>query len=489
MSSFCAIDFGTSNSAIALPRSDGEDAGVHLVELEAGQRNMPTAVFYSVEGLAPHEDAKAHYGRAAVAAYVEGIEGRLMRSMKSILGSTLADQATEVGAGRSVRYLDVVSSYLRRLKTLAEREAGQTLTRVVLGRPVFFVDDDAQRDSRAQTLLAEAARQVGFSDVHFQYEPIAAALDYETTVSDEQMVLVADIGGGTSDFSLVRVGPQRRMRLDRRPDILANHGVHIAGTDFDRRIALAHIMPACGFGGRGPSGREVPSKVYFDLATWHLINTVYAPARVAELRLMKGFYSDLQHHRRLMTVVNDQLGHELIGRAEIAKIAVAEGGSAVPHSAELARLATLDRVTGSRVAADLSLNGASAGGTNVGGTDVGGKSARGTIAGDSNAGARSAIDLSMIEADLGAMLDEKSAVGALDADLQRIVNAADETLLQAGLAHERVDALYFTGGSTGFTPLAERIAARFPSAVVRRGDRFASVVQGLGVHARQLFGD
>ena len=118
---FCATDFGTSNSAIALPRP----GGVELVELEAGQRSMPTAVFYAVEGLAGHEEPQRHYGRAAVAAYVEGIEGRLMRSMKSILGSTLAEQSTEVGAGRSVRYLDVVGSYLRRLKSLAEAAAAR----------------------------------------------------------------------------------------------------------------------------------------------------------------------------------------------------------------------------------------------------------------------------------------------------------------------------------------------------------------------------
>ncbi|WP_088285248.1 Hsp70 family protein [Ideonella sp. A 288] len=423
MPSYCAIDFGTSNSAIALPQAEG----VRLVALEGGQRTMPTAVFYAVEGLAAHEDPHRHYGRAAVAAYVEGIEGRLMRSMKSILGSTLADQATEVGAGRSVRYLDVVAGYLRHLKTLAEGEAGQPLDRVVLGRPVFFVDDDPERDAKAQAALTRAAHEVGFSDVRFQYEPIAAALDHETTIDHEQRVLVADIGGGTSDFSLVRVGPARRGRIDRHDDILANHGVHIAGTDFDRRLELAHVLPTCGFGGLGPTGREVPSKVYFDLATWHLINTVYAPARVSELRQMKSFYADLVQHRRLMNVIDNQYGHALIACAEAAKIQVAEGGSTT-------------------------------------------------------------IDLSMIEPGLASSLDEARAVQSLEADLQRIVAAADETLAQAGLAHDRVDALYFTGGSTGFKPLADRIAARFPGALVRRGDRFSSVAQGLGVHARRVFG-
>ena len=154
---------------------------------------------------------------------------------------------------------------------------------MVLGRPVFFVDDDAARDAQAQAALEAAARQVGFADIHFQYEPIAAAFDHERSIDHEEVVLVADIGGGTSDFSIVRVGPARGAS-SARDDILANHGVHIAGTDFDRRVELAAILPEFGYGAYGPSiagapAREVPSGVYFDLATWHLINTVYNPAR------------------------------------------------------------------------------------------------------------------------------------------------------------------------------------------------------------------
>ena len=422
MPAFCAIDFGTSNSAIALP----VPTGVQLVELESGQHTMPTAVFYAVEGLASYQEPQRSYGRAAVAAYVEGIEGRLMRSMKSILDSTLATQATDVGGGRSVRYLEVVGGYLRHLKTMAERQAGHTLARVVLGRPVFFVDDDTERDAAAQAALEQAAREVGFTDIRFQFEPIAAALDYETTVDREQVVLVADIGGGTSDFSLVRVGPGQRQRIDRRDDILANHGVHIAGTDFDRQIELSRILPTCGYRGIGPTGREVPSKVYFDLATWHLINTVYSPGRVAELKGMKSFYGNLAQHARLMAVIDQRLGHALIARAESAKIAVAEGRDA-------------------------------------------------------------AIDLGMLEAGLRVVMNETDAIAAIGADLDRITAAADETLRQAGLAREQVNALYFTGGSTGLKPLADRIAAQFPQARVVRGDRFSSVAQGLGIHARRVF--
>ena len=108
------------------------------------------------------------YGRAAVAAYVEGIDGRLMRSMKSILGSTLLDQSTDIGAGRAVRYRDVVTGYLRQLKQRAEAAAGHAVNRAVLGRPVFFVDDEPARDAQAQAALQAAAHQVGFRDVQFQ---------------------------------------------------------------------------------------------------------------------------------------------------------------------------------------------------------------------------------------------------------------------------------------------------------------------------------
>ena len=429
-SSYCAIDFGTSNSAISVP--DTARGGMRLVELEPGYTTMPTAVFYFVEG-PEHDGPPRAFGRAAVDAYVDGIDGRLMRSMKSILGSSLIAQTTDVGGGRGVKYLDIVAGYLRHLKRCAEAAAGATIRRAVLGRPVFFVDDDPARDAQAQAALETAARQVGFTEVQFQYEPIAAAFDYEHQAQRDEIVLVADIGGGTSDFSVVRVGPQRAAKLERKDDILANHGVHIAGTDFDRRIELAAVLPAYGYGAYGPRpadgtpAREVPSGVYFDLATWHLINTVYNPQRVAELRAMRGFYAQPAHHDRLMTVVTERLGHELAARAEAAKIAVADGGS-------------------------------------------------------------TQIDLSHTERGLAATLAEPEAVAAIEADIERIVATARRTAVDAGVAPERIDALYFTGGSTGLRLLAQRIAAAFPTARIVRGDRFASVATGLGLHAQRVFG-
>ncbi len=414
---YCAIDFGTSNSAIAI--ADGN--AMQLVELEAGFRTMPTTVFYNAD------DESRSFGREAVAAYVDGYDGRLMRSIKSILGSDLMEQSTEIGHGIAIKYLDVVIGYLKHLKRVAEAQHGGTLRRVVIGRPVWFVDGDAARDAKAEASLCSAALAAGFNDVAFQYEPIAAALDFESTIANEQIVLVADIGGGTSDFSLVRVSPARHIAIERHDDVLANHGIHVAGTDFDQSVNLAAIMPTLGFGSHGPTGRRVPGSVYFDLATWHLINTVYAHNRVIELREMVSMYADLVFHQRLMTVVTKRLGHHLAALAEQAKIEVAQ---------------------------------------------------------QSHAG----IDLSAVEVGLDAEFTEAEQAEALDRQVTRIVEAARETLRLADVAAAEVNAVYFTGGSTGLGFLTDRIAAQFPHAVRAAGDRFSSVASGLAIYATRRFG-
>jgi hypothetical chaperone protein len=427
-SAWCAIDFGTSNSAVAVPHGQH---GVRLVPLEGEQVTMPTAVFYRADDPQALQ-APCEFGRAALAAYVDGVDGRLMRSMKSILGSALLEQHTDIGAGRSVRYGDVVAGYLLHLKRRAEQLLGQPLKRAVLGRPVHFVDDDPGRDAQAQAALEAAARAVGFEEVHFQYEPIAAALDHEASLSQEQLVLVADIGGGTSDFSLVRLSPDRRQNESREQDILANHGVHVAGTDFDRRISLRAIMPMLGLGAMGPARpglapREVPNGVYHDLATWHLINTAYLPSKLAEARQLRSWYADPRLHRRLMTVLTERLGHALAAEAEGAKIEAASQSTAV-------------------------------------------------------------IDLGLIESQLQAELSEHSAIEAIENDCALIEAAAVETARMAGVSTDAVDAVYLTGGSTGLRPLAQRIVRRFPRAQAVAGDPFASVARGLGESAQRRWG-
>jgi hypothetical chaperone protein len=355
-----------------------------------------------------------------------------MRSMKSILGTTMVDQTTDMGNGYGVKYLDIITDYLRHLRQQAQTAGGVAVDQVVMGRPVFFVDDDPEQDAKAQACLQAAAHQVGFKHVVFQYEPIAAAFDHEQRITQEELVLVADIGGGTSDFSVVRVGPKRAKKLDRRADILSNHGIHVAGTDFDRHISLAAIMPTLGYGAFGPSlkgqaPRPVPTRVYMDLTTWHLINSVYQPQRVAELKSMVDFYGDLTHHQRLMKTLHERLGHALIGQAEAAKIAVSAGG-------------------------------------------------------------QTELDLSHIEPALAHHFDDAQAQQALQHDVNRIVACAKDTVQRAGIQAADIGALFFTGGSTGLKLLTDPLEAAFPQARVVRGDRSGSVATGLGLQAGRMFG-
>ena len=232
---FGGIDFGTSNSTVGLI----ENGRPRLAPLEDGNVTLPSAVFFNFE------DNQTYLGRRAISDYTDGAEGRLMRALKSVLGSSLVNEKTRIKA-RSIAFTDIIGLFIAHLKDRLEAQAGGAVDSVVLGRPVQFVDDDAEADAKAEGELEKAARAQGFQHIAFQFEPIAAALDYEQTVAREELALIIDMGGGTSDFSIVRVSPQRAGAADRKDDILANRGIHIGGTDFDRLLSVAHVMPRTG---------------------------------------------------------------------------------------------------------------------------------------------------------------------------------------------------------------------------------------------------
>jgi hypothetical chaperone protein len=255
----CGLDFGTSNSAIGIARGGEAPA---LAPLEGDATLMPSAVFFDYE-----TKGRVLYGSEAIAAYVGQTEGRLMRALKTILGSSLIHEKTSLG-GRMVPLSEVVAMFVRHLKRRAETFAGEEITSVVHGRPVHFVDGDERADADAQAMLEAIARQAGFRDVAFVPEPIAAAHHYERTVAAEELVLIADIGGGTSDFSVVRIGPGRRGRAERGEDILATAGVRLGGTDFDTSLSLAAVMPLLGLGTRlAEKNLPMPKAPYHELAT------------------------------------------------------------------------------------------------------------------------------------------------------------------------------------------------------------------------------
>ena len=402
------IDFGTSNSAAAY-RVMGEAA--RLLPLESAATGMPTALFFNTE------ERSTHYGRDAMQQYLAGEEGRLMRSLKSLLGSSLLLEKTAVHE-QLMSYQDVIAIFLKRVADQARVALNGALPeRVVLGRPVHFVDAHPERDRQAQDALAAAARTAGLGEVSFQLEPIAAALDYEQRLSEEQLVLVVDIGGGTSDFTVVRLGPQQAKHEDRNQDILATTGVHIGGTDFDHRLNVAQVMPLLGYKHIGPSGREVPSGVFFDLSTWHLIQWLYTAKSLASARSLKTDYSDLQLHQRLMKVLDWREGHRLADAVEQAKI-----GASQSHAA-------------------------------------------------------AEIALGWLEEGLPAAISPEVLQEQLQALLQQVVECAQDCVKQAGVATP--DAIYLTGGSSALRTLRDALRAAFPDVPQVEGDLFGGVATGL----------
>ena len=222
-----------------------------------------------------------------------------------------------------LRFSQIIGRYLALVKARAEARTGLELTQVVHGRPVHFVDGDPDGDRKAEESLRAIAASIGFRDVSFQFEPIAAALDYERSVTSEEIALVVDIGGGTADFSIVRLSPQRHQRADRTDDVLANDGVRVGGVDFDRRLSLETAMPLLGF--RSPmkkAGVDAPSGYFHDLATWSSINRLYNQHTLREVKDVRRESARPDLIERLGQVIDSQRGHTIAMDVEAAKIAL-----------------------------------------------------------------------------------------------------------------------------------------------------------------------
>jgi len=413
--SACGLDFGTSNTTLGLARP-----APHLVPLEGEDVTIPSAIFYA-------RDAAPIVGRAAVAAYVDGRDGRLMRSLKSVLGNPLIDETTQVGRQR-VGFRSVISHFVQVMKRRAETVSGRALTSVVHGRPVHFVDGDPAGDRKAEEALRAIALEAGFAEISFQFEPIAAALDYEQQVSREEIALIADIGGGTSDFSIVRIGPQRRARAERGSDILANDGIRVGGTDFDRHLSLGTVMPLLGYrGAMKRASLPVPSGYYFDLATWSTINRLYEPGVMQQLHEVRREAQHPELIERLIHVVEERDGHRLAINVEGAKIALSDEPTV-------------------------------------------------------------RILLEWIEKGLAAAIRRDELVSHTQSLADRIGARIDDCLRDAGLTADAIDAVFLTGGSTRLAHVRAAILAKAKEAKVVDGDTFGSVGMGLTIEAANRYG-
>ena len=412
----CGIDFGTSNSTVGWLRPDSDI----LIPLEDGKVTLPSVIFFNVE------ERRPVYGRLALHEYLEGYEGRLMRSLKSLLGSKLLKSETSI-LGSALPFKDLLGLFLGTLKSRAEATAGREFDSVVLGRPVYFGDDDDTADREAPDTLVAVAQKLGFKDISFQFEPIAAAFDYERTLNQEELVLIVDIGGGTSDFSLVRLSPERRQLADRQSDILATGGVHIGGTDFDKQLSLQGVMPLFGYGSLMKSQALMPTSHFINLATWHTINTVYSQKAQLALKDMRYDAQDTAGMDRLFKLIEQRAGHWLAIQVENSKI----------------ELTHADRLN---------------------------------------------LNLSHIEKDLSAELTRPLFEESIAQLLARIQASVNQLLASAGVSHEQINTVFYTGGSSGIPALRHSIDQLLPQARKAEGDQFGSIGSGLAIEAFKRYG-
>ncbi len=420
----CGLDFGTSNSSLGIIKNGLP----HLIPLESDKETIPSAIFYNIDD--NPQKPMLSFGRQAIHDYSVGHEGRLMRSFKSLLGTALMHDKTQIGH-KNIAFADILSDFIKHLKAQAEQKCGYELTSVVCGRPVFFVDDNADADKKAQNFLDDILRKQGFKNILFQYEPVAAALDYEQTVTQEHLALIIDLGGGTSDFSVVRVSPQAHKCLDRTSDILSTQGVHVGGNDFDKALSLNTMMPHLGYGGMMRSDfddkiLELPVSYFHDLATWQKINFLYSDAVMRELLTIHRHALNPDLLKRLISILKNHDGHRLALAIETIKI----------------NLTIMDKTE---------------------------------------------LNLDFIEKDFSVPITRLLFNEALLDYIEKLKATLFATLKSALIMPEKIDTVFLAGGSTQIPAVRSALTACVPNAHIIQGDSFGSIGIGLTLDANKRF--
>lgn len=415
------IDFGTTNSAVSV-----SDGGVpHMVQITPGKDTIPSALFFD------DNDKQVYMGYDAHQRYRDPFsEGRFMRSLKRILGTPAMLTGTQIRE-RYVKYEDIIGYFIRHLKEKLDETVGVSVTDVVMGRPVHFRDNDSNGDEAAQNQLEQIARNVGFKNIGFQYEPIAAAFSHEQQLSSEHLAIVIDIGGGTSDFTVIRLGPKLMHKTDRADDILANTGIRIGGNDFDRSFAIDKFMPLYGLGTLYRSVDKilpVPNAPYIDLATWSFVNRAYTPQ---VLSLMRGIQINAQSPdkiSRMMDILKNNLGHTNLDYVEYAKINLSHQDQVIQT---LDFLSDCPSVT-----------------TNV-----------------------------------------SEFVNAISNDVSKIQLSMNDCLAAASVKNTDIGLVILTGGSTQIPYVSTIVRNTFPNAILSDSNKMASVGLGLAYDAMRRFAE
>ena len=414
--SFCGLDFGTSNSTIGV----AQQQQIRMVPLDADKTTLRSAIFIN------DEEQCMNFGRDAMSHYTDGMEGRLLMSLKSVLGSSLMQEKTRV-LNQMQPFTAILGHFIQYLKNQAEQFKQSEIDSVVCGRPVYFKDGNPELDKLAQDTLETILRSVGFKHIKFQFEPIAASAFYKKQIRQEQLVLIIDLGGGTSDFCLIRMNPHNPASLD---DIIAADGIHIGGNDFDKLLNYEKVSPHLGRGtlmrALNGSDLEIPSYWYHDLATWHKINFLYGKQTLIDIQQIYTQAHDKSKLARLVDVIKYRYGHQIAEHVEACKI----------------QFSTQNQ------------------------TD---------------------IDLSFIDEALFIPASKTEFADLLQNDLLKLEQTIQHLLNNAGVKSEAINTVFFTGGSSKIDAIQQHIMRLFSHAQKMEGDYFNSVGMGLTIEAQEIY--
>ena len=338
-----------------------------------------------------------------------------------MLGSRLTPAQTEI-------YTQVATLLLSRIKQGAEQKLDHPVERVLIGRPIHFQGIDlALGDERALAILNQAASRVGFKEVDFAYEPVAAAIEYERHLHKEQLVLVVDIGGGTSDISLIRLGPQHSQTFDRSSDLLGHSGKRIGGVDMDIKLTIYGLMKLFGRQSLALDGKPLPGALFSDavnIIDIHAQERFYAEKTYDELLDLQQLAAEPALIQRFIQVYQQNLSYYLNQKAEQAKIGLTE------HPA-------VDVV------------------------------------------------LERIEQHLVQNLSQQQLTDALYQELSGISKLIQQCIQSAGV---KPDSIFVTGGASAVPGVQQMLQQLLPDVPVIRGDQFGSVAMGLSKLASLRFG-
>ena len=420
MKNFAGIDFGTTNTTAVIVSGGGTP---NPVALEDSHLEIPTAVFID------SKNNNFSFGRGAINKYLDVEDGRLMRSLKRALGTSLMLTGTTIG-NHTESFQNIIGAFITNIKSKLDIVSGENIESVVMGRPVHFQGGDEISDNTAENELFKIAKNAGFKNVLFQYEPIAAAFAHEQNLDKEVVAAVIDIGGGTSDFSIIRIGGKLKNNLDRHDDILANFGVRIGGNDFDKQLSLSKFMPYFGMGTEYKAGSKtlpVPNSFYFDFSEWSRINNLYEYKNINILNSLLLSASKPEELGRLSEVMERQLGHKVLATVEDTKIKLSKNDTALS-------------------------------------------------------------DMDFLINPLEITVSQSEFEFAINSEVARTITALQECIKQSGVHKNDIGLVILTGGSTEIPFVCESFQSIFPNAKISSGDKLGSVGLGLGFDAMRRFG-